>query len=249
MDVKLVRFVIPLSALLALLWSCSSSVPTLNKAEFYFERGQQALGKERCVKAIEEFQRVVTNFPGSSLVPDAQYYLAEAHYCSEDYVQAVFEYERLVNTYPSCEWVDDAQYRIAEAYFKQLRRAELDQQETYEALNYFRRFIEDNPDSPLVAVARERIVECRTRLAEKRYLGARLYHEQGHLEAAAITYRDLLRDFPDTPYYYETLTRLGEIAHSDEEHKEARTYWAEVERDSEDEKLVRQVKKLLDELE
>ena len=243
------RFVIPIGALLALLWGCSSSVPTLKKAEYYFERGQLALGKERCMKAVEEFQRVVTNFPGSSLVPDAQFYLAEAYYCSEDYVQAVFEYERLLNTYPSCEWIDDAQFRIAEAYYKQLRRAELDQQETYESLNYFRRFIDDNPNSPLVAVAREHIVECRTRLAEKRYLGARLYHKQGHLEAAAITYRDLLRDFPDTPYYYETLARLGEIAHKRKEHKEARTYWTEVERDSGDEKLVQQVKKLLDELE
>ena len=246
---KLVRFVIPIGALLTLLWGCSSSVPTLKKAEYYFERGQLALGKERCAKAIEEFQRLVTNFPGSSLVPDAQFYLAEAHYCSEDYVQAVFEYERLMNTYPSCKWIDDAQFRIAEAYYEQLRRAELDQQETYESLNYFRRFIDDNPDSPLVAVARERIVECRTRLAQKRYLGAQLYHKQGHLEAAAITYRDLLRDFPDTPYYYETLVRLGEIAHKRKDLKEARTYWAEVERDGEDEKLVQQVKKLLDELE
>jgi outer membrane protein assembly factor BamD len=242
------RFVLPIGMLLAL-WGCSSSVPTLKKAEYYFERGQTALEKKRCLKAIEEFQRVVTNFPGSSMVPHAQYYLAEAHYCNKDYVQAVFEYERLLNTYPSSEWVDDAQFRIAEAYYNQLRRVELDQQETYESLTHFRRFIDDNPSSPLVEVARERIVECRTLLAEKRYLAAQLYHKQKRLEAAAITYRDILRDFPDTPYYYETLAQLGKIAHKRDNPKEARIYWVEVQRDCEDEKLVTQVEKLLSQLE
>ena len=241
---------IPLvSSTLLVLWGCASTAPELKTADYYFERGVKLMEKKNCLEAVEEFQRVVTNFPGSSLVPEAQYQLAEAHYCLKDYVQAVFEYERLMNTYPSSDWVDDAQYQIAEAYFKQLRRAELDQNETYQALTNFRRFIEDNPDSPLVEVARERIVECRTTLAKKRYLAARLYQKQKHYEASIITYNDVLRDFPDTPYYYETIARLGEIDLVQGRVAEARARWQEVLRDAEDPKLLKQIKKQLQELE
>ena len=233
---------------LGLLYSCAGKVPKLKTADYYFERGIQAMQKKRCLEAVEEFQRVVTNFPGSSLVPDAQYQLAEAHYCLKDYVQAVFEYARLMNTYPSSDRVDDAQYRIAEAFFKQLRRAELDQNETYQALINFRRFIEDNPDSPLVETARTAIVECRSVLAKKRYLSARLYHRQKHYEAATITYKDVLRDFPDTPSYSATLVRLGEIDLVQERPAEARAKWLEARDITEDPKLVKRVDKLLQEL-
>ncbi len=233
---------------MVLLWGCSSTVPTLKKAEYYYERGMEALEKKRCLKAIEEFQRVVTTFPGSFLVPDAQFHLAEAHYCNKDYVQAVFEYERLLNTYPTSKWVDDAQFQIAEAYYNQLRRAELDQQETLESLTHFRRFIDENPDSPLVEVARQRIVECRGRLAKKRYLAGRLYQNQGYLESALITYRDVLREFPDTPWYYETLLSMGEISHKQKKPMKARAYWMEAHRDSADEKLKKKAGKLLEKL-
>ena len=245
------RRFLDLFALLApvIFYGCAASVPELKSADYYFERGTKAMSKKRCLEAVEEFQRVVTNFPGSSLVPEAQFQLSEAHYCLKDFVQAVFEYERLINTYPSSDRVDDAQYRIAEAYYNQLRRAELDQNETYQALTNFRRFIDDNPDSPLVEVARERIVEARSVLAKKRFLAARLYQKQKHYEAAIITYKDVMRDFPDTPYYAKSLARLGEIDLKQGKPSEARAKWREVLELTEDPKLLKRVEKQLLELE
>ena len=231
-----------------LLLGCGSSAPELKTADHYFEQGMAALDKKRCLKAMEEFQRVVTNFPGSSRVPDAQYYLAEAHYCSKDYLQAVFEYERLLNTYPSSQWADEAQFQIAEAYYKQLRRAELDQTETAQALSNYRRFIDEHPDSDLIDKARERIIDCRSRLAKKRFLGARLYQRQKHYDAAIITYKDLIRDFPETPYFAEALARLGEIALAQGNPNEARTYWREAVQATEDPKLQKRVEEKLTEL-
>ena len=235
--------------LLLFLWGCSSSVPTLKKADYYFEQGMKALEKKRCLKAIEEFERVVNNYPGSSLVADAQYYLGEAHFCNHDYVQAVFEYQRLLDIYPSSQWADKAQFQIGESFYKQLRRSELDQKETYESLTYFRQFIDDNPDSPMVSLARERIVECRSRLAKKQYLAARLYHKQGHLESALITYKEVLLNFPDTPWYCETLMQMGAVARSQENPTQARVYWKEVLQECSDERLKKKVKEQLDKLE
>ena len=238
---------IPIATSLTIV-GCSSSAPRLKGAEAYFEEGQKALDKKRCVQAIEKFQRLVNNFPGSRLAPDAQYYLAEAYFCSEDFVNAVFEYQRLLDTYPSSQWLDDAQFKIGESYFQQLHRPELDQKETYEALNYFRYFIEDNPASPLAETARQRIVDCRTRLAQKHYINGQLYQRQGHLDAAVLTYEDVVRTYPDTPWYYHTLLQLGEIAQMRDDLSGARGYWEEVLSDSDEEKLQEKAREKLEKL-
>ena len=227
---------------------CASTQAKLKGADLYFAAGKEALEKKRCLKAVENFQRIVNNFPGSGLIADAQYYLAESYFCNQDYVEAIFEYQRLVDIYPSSEWLDEAQFQIGESYYEQLRRPELDQKETREALIYFRQFVDDNPGSPLIPRAQERIVDCRSRLASKLYNIGWLYHKRGHLEAAKITYNDLILSYPDTPWYEHGIARLGEIALAEGNERRARALWQEVLLDSADEKLKEQVQKSLDKL-
>ena len=226
--------------------ACAGTKPKkLQGAEYYFVEGQKAMDKKNCIEASEHFQRLVSNFPGSQRVAEAQFMLAEAYFCSQDWANAAFEYQRIVDIYPSSEWVAEAQFKIGEAYFKQLRRPELDQKETFEALTAFRYFIEDHPDSPRVGDARQRIIDCRNRLAKKLHLSGRLYHRQGHLDAAKITYEEVLRDYPDTGWYYTTLFRMGEIARTLGDVDLAVRYWKEVLQDSEDEDLIEDVQKQL----
>ena len=183
--------------------ACASTPPEkLQGADYYFEEGQKAMEKNRCLEASEHFKRLVSNFPGSRLVAEAQFLLAEAHFCNRDWVNAAFEYQRIVDIYPSSEWAVEAQFKVGESHFKQLRRPELDQKETFEALTAFRNFIEDNPDAPLVEQARRRIAECRSRLAQKEYLSGRLYHKQGYFDAAKMIYEEVLREYPDVGEWY-----------------------------------------------
>lgn len=252
MNVKIIKFTILkllLLLVMAVVWNCSSKqAAPLKGDEVYFAEGQKALEKKRYLEAVEKFQRLVSNYPGSPLVADAQYYLAEAYFHNEDYVNAVFEYQRLVDSYPASQWQDEAQFQIAESYFQQRRRPELDQKETDEALSHFRIFIEDHPESPLTEEARQRIADCRSQLAHKLYLSARLYHRQGYLEAAAMIYQEVMGDFPDTFWYYEALAQLGEVALEKGDPGQARSCWEEAMRDSGDEKLRVRLKKRLEEI-
>lgn len=217
--------------------------PELKGAEFYFEQGQRDLERRRYPEAVESFQRVVGNFPGFARVADAQYYLAEAYFGMEEYVSAVFEYQRLVDTYPSSEWRDEAEFKVAESHFEQSRRAELDQKETFEALSAYRQFIEDNPGSPHVATAQARIADGRERLAKKEYLAAFLYHRQGHLEAARITYEELVRSYPLTSWYWHGLAQLGDVDRRQGRPDDARRRWQEVlDGDCDDPKLLEVVR-------
>ena len=230
------------------LTACASTPEKLQGADYYYAEGQKAYEKKRCVEASEHFQRLVSNFPGSQRVTESQYMLAESYFCSEDYVNAAFEYQRLIDIYPASNWASEAQFKIGESFFEQMRRPELDQKETYEALTAFRNFIEDNPESPLVQTARERIRSCRENLAEKIYLGAYLYHKQGYSEAARMSFQDVLRDYPDTAWYYYTLFRLGELAREKADTDLAAQYWQEVLQGSEDADLKKEVQEALTQL-
>ncbi len=232
--------------LAAMLVACGGDkVAPLRGVEYFYGEGQKAFERKRYLDAIEHFRRVVSNFPGSSRVADAQYYLAESHFRLKDYVNASFEYQRLVDAYPSSEWAAKAKFQVGESYFLQRRRSELDQKETLEAIIHFRNFIEDFPDSPLTETARERIVESRSRLAKKEYAAARLYENQGYYEAAKITYEATMRSYPDTRWYYESKARLGIISKEEGDLVTTRLHWNEVVEEAAEEKLKEQVREWL----
>tara|TARA_B100001094_G_scaffold326060_1_gene381517 strand:- start:460 stop:1203 length:744 start_codon:yes stop_codon:yes gene_type:complete len=231
-----------------ILTNCASTPDKLQGAEHYYAEGKKAFDKNRCIEASENFQRLVSNFPGSRRVAEAQYFLAESFFCSADYVNAVFEYQRLIDIYPASERVEEAQYKIGESNYQQMRNPQLDQKETYETLIAFRNFIEENPSSSKVENARARIAECRENLAEKLFQAGYLYQRQGYLEAARILFNDLVRDYIDTPSYYRTLFHLGEIARDTGDNENAIEYWNEVLQDSEDTDLKSEVEEALPKL-
>lgn len=243
---------------LPLLWAALSAVlisacagkkeEALRGVEYYHQEGMKALERKRYLQAVEMFQRVVSNFPGSALVAEAQFHLAEAYFGMEDFVNAVFEYQRLVDSYPHSGYLERAQFQIAESHFMQMRSPEHDQKETYEALAHFRRFLEDNPQSPLLEEARSRVAACRSQLAKKQYLAGRFYQKQGFIEAANICYGDLLLTYPDTRWYCWGKAMLGEIARSEEDLEGARAHWSEVIEECEEEELRGKVEKWLGEV-
>ena len=220
----------------------------LRGVEYYHQEGMKAFERKRYLKAVEMFQRVVSNFPGSALIDEAQFHLAEAYFGMEDFVNAVFEYQRLLDSYPHSGFVERAQFQIAESHFMQMRSPEHDQKETYEALTHFRRFLEDNPESPLLEEARNRIVSCRSQLAKKQYLAGRHYQKQNHFEAARICYGDLLLTYPDTRWYFWGQAMLGDIARHEGNLDSARTHWREVLEQCKDEELREMVEKWLEEV-
>jgi outer membrane protein assembly factor BamD len=244
-----VRRVAVLAMLAGAIGCAGKQAVVLKGADEYFAEGKRALDKKHYPEAIEKLQRVVTNYPGATVVGDAQFYLAEAHFRSKDYVNAVFEYQRLLDNYPSSAHVAEAQYQIGEASYQQRRRPELDQKETLDALNQFRRFLDDNPDSPLAERARQRVADCRAQLGHKLYLGGRLYQRQKHPEAAESVFREVMRAYPDTPWYYEALYQIGEIALAKEDAAQARACWREVVQDAKDQELVRKARTRLSALE
>lgn len=213
---------IMLCALVLLAAGCARRpAQSLQTAEHLFKRGTKLMAKKDYVAAKEVFERIISGFPGSDWVDDAQFGLAEAYYRSDDYVSAAYEYERIREDLPLSPLVDDAQFKLAMCYFQQSPRAELDQESTYQAMAEFARFIEDYPQSPLVEDAGQKIRACRAKLARKDYLNGQFYLKSGNYAGALVYFGGVLRNYGDTQWASRAQFGIGEALFRQESYTEA----------------------------
>ncbi|MFQ5882552.1 MAG: tol-pal system protein YbgF [Candidatus Methylomirabilales bacterium] len=68
--------------------------------------------------AISSFKTYLTFFPKTSLVPNAQYWLAESYYSKREYLQAIREFDKVVKEYPDSTKVPSAMLKQGYAYLE-----------------------------------------------------------------------------------------------------------------------------------
>ncbi len=68
--------------------------------------------------AIQSFKTYLTFFPKTSLVPNAQYWLAESYYSKREFLRAIREFHKLVNKYPESPKVPSAMLKQGYAYLE-----------------------------------------------------------------------------------------------------------------------------------
>ena len=176
-----------------LLSGCAQSRYTRPTAEHYFEDAQKSLSKNECWQAQKLFRNLLSDYPGSHLVDDAQYGLGMASFCAKDYVTSAFEFERLLNEFPTSPWVDEARYQIGMCFYTASLDIHHDQDDTRKAVREFRRFIEDFPNSDLVAETQDRIEELNRRTGEKQLMIAESYFRWGNY-ISAVRYCEIILD-------------------------------------------------------
>lgn len=173
-------------------------------------------------EARTQFRIVTLNAPGSSIVDQAQFYLAECHFHMEEYIIAGEEYKKLIRLYPQSEYLDDAQFKIGLAYFKLSPKSDLDQKYTWSAIEEFQRFIEDYPQSDLQDQAQDHLLQVRNKLAKKDFDTADLYRKLAYYESALVYFDEVLARFYDTKYAEPSLYYKAEILFKLEKYDEAR---------------------------
>lgn len=190
--------------------------------------------EERLAQAIKMFEkkdyfdartqfRIVTlNAPGSSIVDQAQFYLAECHFHMDEFIIAGEEYKKLIRLYPQSQYLDDAQFKIGLSYYKLSPRSDLDQKYTWSAIEEFQRFMEDYPTSALRPEVESYLDQVRNKLAKKDFDVADLYRKLAYHESALVYFDEVLARFYDTKYAEPALFYKAEILFKLAKHNEAR---------------------------
>lgn len=187
----------------------SSSRLRYETAQEAFERGRALYERGKYERAAEYFQAVFNFGRSNEWADDAQLYLARAYRANKDYILATNEYTRFLEIYRTDERAEEAEYERALTYYARSPRYELDQTDTRRAVEYLQLFISRYPESPHVAEVERLRTELIEKMARKQYEAAKLYERRELFEAAALTYRGVFEQYPETAYADDAL--LGAI--------------------------------------
>jgi len=105
--------------------------------------------QKRYREAATAFAEFVVKYPHDELTPNAQYWLGEAHYVSQQNDQALEAFEKVVNRYPESSKAPGALFKIG-----RLQQAEGNPQA---ARASYQKVLTDYPNAPAAGLARQRL--------------------------------------------------------------------------------------------
>ena len=191
--------------LLLLTAGCGAGPETFSSAQSAYERGVEAYERERFDRAIEYFRAALDFGRTSELADDAQLYLARSYAGDRQYLLAGSEFTRFIEFYRNDPRIEQAAFERIQAYAALSPRYELDQTDTRQAIAYVQLYLQQYPNSPNAEAASEIADRLREKLARKLYETGRLYERRELYEAAALTYRDVLAEYPTSEYVDDAL--------------------------------------------
>lgn len=205
-----------------LIWGCGSSVDTTNfTAQQRLDYAMKLYHDEDYLDAVQEFQAIILQYPGNSVVDDAQYYLAETRFQRHEYILAAYEFSKLIKTMPASEFIPSSQFMLAECYYQLSPDYRLEQQYTKKAIQEFQAFIDFFPTNEKVKEAEQKISEMNDKLAHKEYNTAQIYDKMDYYSAALIYYTNVVEDYHDTKYAPIALFDKIKLLASRDRNKEA----------------------------
>ena len=202
------KLVILLSLTVVLFWSCSSSVVVSELTpEDHLKYAIKLYDEEDYQEAVKEFESILLQYAGSSLIDDAQYYVGLTRYQREEYIIAAYEFSKLIKNMPASSFVADAQFMLAECYYGLSPNYNLDQVYTKKAIEEYQVFIDFFPLNERVYKAEEKINELNEKLALKNFTIAKIYEKMDYYTASMKYFDYVVETYHDTEYGAKALFR------------------------------------------
>lgn len=161
------------------------------KAKEYYNKGDYA-------RALPLLDQLLTVKIGSSEEKQIRYYMAYCYYGQGDFFSAATLFKQVFVTFPLSGEAEETLFMSAKSMFDASPRYQLDQTYSYKSIEAFQYFIDVYPKSSLGVQANAYMDTLRAKLEEKLIYSAELYYATEDYQAAAITFNNVLLQFPDT---------------------------------------------------
>ncbi len=168
------------------------------KAKEYFDAGQY-------VKSSELFTQILPRFRATEDAEELNWMNSQSYYGMKDYYMAGSYFKSFVDQFPFGKHAEEANFIAAMCDYKIAPRAELDQENTRNAIEGFNIFINRFPGSSRVEESRRLVKELEEILVEKSYLSAKLYYDMKQYKSAVVALNNSLKEFSDTKYREEMM--------------------------------------------
>ena len=114
-----------------------------------YDSAFQALREGRYEDAIAMFGSLVSSYPGSDLVDDSMYWIAEANYVTKNLEAALPAFERVIREFPDSQRAPEAMLKIGYIYY--------DREQFDSARDYLQEVVDKFPASRSAFSARRRL--------------------------------------------------------------------------------------------
>ena len=163
----------------------------LTKADEYFNAKQYR-------NAQLLYEELYPVYKGTDKFEELYYKDAYCFYYMGNYRDAENFFKGFLEVFPNSSKAEEVDYMHAYCFYKQSPKVELEQINTSKSIGMMQSFINTHPGSARIKEATAIIDQCRAKLEAKERRAADLYFKLGHYRAAAISYTNLLNNYPES---------------------------------------------------
>ena len=200
------KFII-ISLLALLLTSCSEYNRVLKStdANQKFDYAKKMFEERKFAQSATLLTDVVKGLTGTDKAEESLYLLGLSYYENKDYMTASTYFKTYYTHYPKGKYTELSRFYSGYGCYLDSPEPQLDQSETYKAIEELQKFLDYHPKSDKISIAQNAIFELQDKLVQKEIDNAQLYYNLGNYlgnnyESAVIVARNALKNYPYTKH-------------------------------------------------
>lgn len=201
------NYIIIISLFALLLSGCGEYNKVLKStdANYKFEYAKKMFEQREFTQSATILQDIVKTLKGTDKAEESLYLLGLSHYENKDYLTASTYFKTYYTHYPKGKYAELARFYSGYGCYIDSPEPQLDQTETYKAIEELQKFLDYFPKSDKVSIAQNAIFELQDKLVQKEIDNAQLYYNLGNYlgnnyESAVIVATNALKNYPYTKH-------------------------------------------------
>lgn len=185
-----------------------------NDYELKYTKAFEYYEAKKYDKALLLFEQITPIYKGLDKGEKVMYYYTMCNYLVKDYYSAGYYFRKFAQTYPHSEYNEQAMFMGAYCYYLDSPKPSLDQESTNRAISELEMFLSKYPNTEKKDTCNILLDELRHKLQVKSYDNAFIYYNLGYFKAAAISLRNSLEDYPDSPFREKILYYIAKASYT-----------------------------------
>ena len=178
---------------------CDTPEKALKSTDINYKKAKAIswYNKKEYYKCIPVFEELIGLMKGRQSTEDLYYMYATANYHQGDYMISAYHFKNFYDLYPNSEKAEECLFMYAKSYERLSPKPDLDQSYTMKALDAFQLFLNAYPNGKYISEVNASVSAMRKKLEKKALNTAELYYRTTNFKAAATTYANILKQYPD----------------------------------------------------
>jgi len=181
------------------LMGCDTPEKALKSTDINYKKAKAIswYNKKEYYKCIPLFEELIGLMKGRQSTEDLYYMYANANYHQGDYMISAYHFKNFYDLYPNSDKAEECLFMYAKSYQRLSPKPDLDQTYTNKALDAFQLFLNAYPNGKYIGEVNQSVKELRKKLETKALNTCDLYYKTSNYKAAATSYVNILKTFPD----------------------------------------------------